>query len=261
MLMANKTIHAEHKMSILEGKIAIVTGASSGLGEATAVALTQEGAKTVLAARRGDRLRAIEKRINASGGTALAIEADVTDGSQLQRLIETVHAQFGRVDILINNAGVMLNAPASSATTDNWRRMIEVNVLALMNATHAVLPIMKAGGGGHIVNISSVAALNSNPGASVYSASKAAVSVFSDSIRKEHSRDNIRVTTISPGAIATELPDHIADAEWKARFHEWMKNMTPLQAEDVAAAIIFALTRPPYMCIGEMVIRPTLQER
>lgn len=231
------------------------------MGEATALKLSAAGAVVVLVARREDRLQALQKRICDAGGKAHSVVLDIADETATRSMIESVRGEHGRIDILINNAGVMLNGPAATVGMDQWRTMVEVNVIGLMNATHAVLPLMREQGGGHIVNISSVAALNSNPGASVYSASKAAVSVFSDAIRKECAKDGVRVSTISPGAIATELPDHIADETWKANFREWMKTMTPLEAADVADAILYVLTRPAHMCIGEMVIRPTRQER
>jgi len=248
-------------MQRLAGKVAIVTGASSGIGEATAKALAGEGAKVVLAARRIERLREVEKKIADAGGEALAVEADVSGEEGVHRVLAAAQARFGRVDILINNAGVMLNSPLQSVATDDLRRMVDLNVMGLVYLSQAVLPLMKKQGSGHIVNISSVAARLSNPGSAVYAATKAAVNAFSESLRKEVLRDHIRVTVISPGVVATELADHIPDPATKKGFEDWMGSMTPLQAEDLAAAVLYVVTQPPHVAVNELLIRPTEQER
>lgn len=245
--------------SKLDGKVAIVTGASSGIGEATALALAAEGAKVALVARRADRLEKLVKRISESGGQALPIVADVADDTQAHEMVQKAKEQFGRVDILVNNAGVMLNGPIEGADTEDWRRMVNTNVLGLMYATHAALPIMKAQGEGHIVNISSVAGRVAQAGSAVYNATKWGVGGFSEALRQEVHKDKIRVTIIEPGAVATELTEHITNPAAKERIQAWVKSLTPLESEDIAAAIIYAVTQPPRVNVNEILIRPTDQ--
>ena len=248
-------------MASLTGKIAIVTGASSGIGEATALALAAEGAKVALVARRADRLEALTKRIQASGGEALALVADISDDTQAHDIVHKTQAVWGKVDILINNAGVMLLGAIDGADTEDWRRMINTNVLGLMYATHAALPIMKEQQQGHIVNISSVAGRVANAGSGVYNASKWAVGAFSESLRKEVYKDNIRVTIIEPGLVATELPQHITNPAAKEVAKNFYGSVTNLESEDIAAAIIYALSQPARVNVNEILIRPTEQER
>jgi NADP-dependent 3-hydroxy acid dehydrogenase YdfG len=243
----------------LEGKVAIVTGASSGIGEATAVGLAAEGAQVVLAARRGDRLEKLAQDIAQQGGKALPVITDVTDEAQIRHMVGQVKAEFGRVDILVNNAGVMLLGPIDGADTEEWRRMININVLGLMYATHAVLPLMKEQGAGHIVNISSVAGRTASANVAVYNASKWAVCAFSEALRQEVSKEKIRVTVIEPGAVVTELADHITNAAVKERIQTWVSGMTPLESEDIAGAIVYAVTQPPRVNVNEILIRPTDQ--
>lgn len=245
--------------SKLNNKVAIVTGASSGIGEATALALAAEGAKVALVARRADRLEKLVKRISESGGQALPIVADVADDTQAHEMVQKAKDQFGRVDILVNNAGVMLNGPIEGADTEDWRRMVNTNVLGLMYATHAALPIMKAQGEGHIVNISSVAGRIAQAGSGVYNATKWGVGGFSEALRQEVHKDKIRVTIIEPGAVATELTEHITNPAAKERIQAWVKSLTPLESEDIAAAIIYAVTQPPRVNVNEILIRPTDQ--
>jgi NADP-dependent 3-hydroxy acid dehydrogenase YdfG len=245
----------------LAGKVAIVTGASSGIGEATALALADVGATVAIAARRGDRLEALAKRILDQGGEVLSIIADVSDEAQVKAMVQKTHAEYGRVDILVNNAGVMLLGMIDGANTEDWRRMININVLGLMYATHAVLPIMKAQGAGHIVNISSVAGRFANAGTGVYNATKWAVGAFSESLRKEVYQNNIRVTLIEPGLVATELPQHITDPAAKERAQQFYGSLKALESEDIAAAIAYAVTQPPHVNVNEILIRPTEQER
>lgn len=245
----------------LAGKVAIVTGASSGIGEATALALADAGATVAIAARRSDRLEALAKRILDQGGQVLSITADVSDEAQVKAMVQKTHAEYGRVDILVNNAGVMLLGMIDGANTEDWRRMININVLGLMYATHAVLPIMKAQGEGHIVNISSVAGRVANAGSGVYNATKWAVGAFSESLRKEVYQNNIRVTIIEPGLVATELPQHITDSDAKERAQQFYGSVKNLESEDIAAAIAYAVTQPPHVNVNEILIRPTEQER
>jgi NADP-dependent 3-hydroxy acid dehydrogenase YdfG len=245
----------------LAGKVALVTGASSGIGEATALALADAGATVAIAARRSDRLEALAKRILDQGGKVLAITANVSDESQVRAMVQKTHVEYGRVDVLVNNAGVMLLGMIDGANTEDWRRMINTNVLGLMYATHAVLPIMKAQGTGHIVNISSVAGRFANAGTGVYNATKWAVGAFSESLRKEVYQNNIRVTIIEPGLVATELPQHITDLGAKERAQQFYGSVKTLESEDIAAAIAYAVTQPPHVNVNEILIRPTEQER
>ncbi len=246
---------------VLSGKVALVTGASSGIGEATAIALAQAGASVAVAARRLDRLDALVQHITEAGGKAIAIAADVADEKQAREMVEITKGDFGRLDMLINNAGVMLLGLIDSANTGDWRRMINTNVLGLMYGTHAALPIMKEQGGGHIVNVSSVAGRGAFPGAGVYCATKWAVGAFSESLRREALRYNIRVTLIEPGAVDTELRDHITDAKAKAASDERFFAMkAPLLSEDIAAGIVYAVSASARVGVNEILIRPTEQE-
>lgn len=245
----------------LDGKVAIVTGASSGIGEVTALALAAEGARVAAVARRADRLEALTKRIAEGGGEAIAIAADIADESQVREIVNKTNAQWGRVDILVNNAGVMLLGLIDGADTEDWRRMVNINVLGLMYATHAVLPIMKQQGEGHIVNLSSVAGRTARAGAGVYNVTKWGVVAFSEALRQEVYKDKIRVTIIEPGAVATELTQHITDSNAKQQIEAFVQSMTPLEGEDIAAAIVYAVTQPPRVNVNEILIRPTEQER
>lgn len=244
----------------LAGKVALVTGASSGIGEAAAAALAAAGAKVAVAARRADRLEALAVRIEKAGGTALRIEADVTSNGDVTAMVEKVVAEWGRLDILVNNAGVMLLSPAAEATLDDWRRMVELNLLALMGVTKAALPHLKAAKG-HIVNVSSIAGRVANPGASGYAATKFGVVGFSESLRREVYADKVRVTVIEPGLVRTELGDHITNAASKAGLDQRLATMEALTADDVAAAILYAVSQPSRVNVNEIVIRPTDQER
>ena len=251
----------EGRLESLKGKVAIVTGASSGIGEATAAALAAEGARVVVNARRGDRLREHVRRISEAGGEALAVEADVAREDGVRRLIEAARERFGRVDILINNAGVMLNGPLEKVESADFRRMVDLNLMGIVYACQAVVPLMREQGGGNIVNISSVASRIAGPGSAVYAATKAAVNVFSEALRKETFKDHIRITVIEPGVVATELADHIPDAATKKGFEELTSAMTPLQPEDLAAAVLYAVTQPAHVAVNILVVRPTEQER
>ena len=246
---------------ILQGKVALVTGASSGIGEATALALAKEGASVALSARRSDRIEALVQRIEKEGGQALPIVADVADEAQANDMVRTAHARWGRLDILVNNAGLMLLGPIEGADTEDWRRMIYTNVLGLMYTTHAALPLLKAQGAGHIVNISSVAGRTARAGSGVYNASKWGVVAFSEALRQEVFQDHIRVTVIEPGAVATELTEHITNPNAKKETQDWVSSLTPLQSEDIAAAILYAVTQPPHVNVNEILIRPTEQGR
>ncbi|MGI9059827.1 MAG: SDR family oxidoreductase [Ktedonobacteraceae bacterium] len=243
----------------LAGRVALVTGASSGIGAATAIALAEEGARVVVLARRSERLEQVVKRIKDVGGEAVAIVADVTNEVQLREAIRRAKALLGRIDILVNNAGVMLLRKIEGVDTEEWRQMLDLNVLAVMLACHEILPIMKAQGGGHIVNISSVAGRQVKAGYSGYNASKWAVGAFSESLRQEVTKQHIRVTVIEPGMVATELRQHITDPEVRKAQEDAVHGGTPLQGEDIAAVIVFAVTQPEHVSISEILVRPTEQ--
>jgi NADP-dependent 3-hydroxy acid dehydrogenase YdfG len=245
----------------LEGKVVIVTGASAGIGEATAIALAQERATVAIAARRAERLNAVAERIEASGGKALPIVADITDETQANNLVQKTKAEFGRVDILVNNAGVAYLGEIDGGNTSEWRRMIDINVLGLLYTTHAVLPILKEQGVGHIVNISSVAGRTVRAGVGVYNLTKWGVNAFSEALRQEVYKHNIRVTIIEPGLVDTEINNHITDPVARQTSEERRKSLTPLQSEDIAAAIVYAVTQPQHVNVNEILIRPTGQDR
>ena len=246
-------------MQKLNGKVAVVTGASSGIGEATAEALAAEGAAVVVAARREERLADLAKRIEEGGGRVLAAACDVADEDQAHGLIRKAEEEFGRVDILVNNAGVMLLSTVGKGLSDEWRRMFDVNVLGLLYTTDAAVEMMKRQGGGHLVNISSVAGRKVTRDASgVYAGSKFAVGAISEGLRQELLEDNIRVTIVEPGAVATELTDHITDEDAKESLGGLL-NLEILEAEDIANAIIYAVTQPARVSVNEILIRPTQQ--
>ncbi len=244
----------------LTGKVALVTGASSGIGEATALALAAEGAAVAISARREDRLQELVKRISDSGGKAYPIVADVEEEAQANEIVQKAKNELGRIDILVNNAGVMLLGMIEGADTEDWRRMINTNVLGLMYATHAVIPIMKEQNSGHIVNISSVAGRTARAGSGGYNASKWAVVAFSEALRQEMVKYHVRVTTIEPGAVATELTQHITDQTAKKTVQDRISKITPLESEDIANAILYAVTQPDRVDVNEILIRPTEQD-
>ena len=245
----------------LAGKVALVTGASSGIGEATAVALSAEGAAVAIAARRVDRLEALKGKLEADGATVLALELDVTDEAACSRAVERTVAGLGGLDIVVNNAGVMLLGPIEGADTEDWRRMIDTNVYGLIYLTHAALPHLLAHGGGHVVQVSSVAGRVARAGSGVYNATKFAVNAFSESLRQEVTTRGVRVTMVEPGAVATELQSHITHADTKAGIEQWIGGMRPLQADDIARAVVYAVTQPPHVSVNELLIRPTDQDR
>lgn len=234
-------------VSKLEGKVAIITGASSGIGEATAIALAAEGAKVVIAARRVERLEAVAKQIIDHGGQALSIVSDITDEAQAQNVIQKAHTEFGHIDILVNNAGISFPGRIENADPSNWRKMIDINVLALMYTTHIALPIFKAQKSGHIVNISSVAGRIARAGMAGYNVTKWGVNAFSEALRQEVYQDNIRVTIIEPGLVETEIDQHITDVVAKQEIEARRKAITPLQSEDIAAAIVYAVSQPQHV--------------
>jgi NADP-dependent 3-hydroxy acid dehydrogenase YdfG len=245
----------------LDGKTALVTGASSGIGEATALALASEGARVALAARRRDRLEELASRIRASGGETLVLEVDYSDEKAAAESVKRVEAEWGRLDILINNAGVMYLEPISEEALDRWRKMVEVNVLGLIGATAAALPGMRARKEGHIVNIASTAGRIASPNGAGYNATKFGVVGFTEALRKEVYKDNIRATAIEPGVVETELREHVAHEEAQKSINAYADAMRQLKAQDIADLIAFVVTRPDHVNINEVLIRPTDQER
>jgi len=199
------------------------------------------------------------KRITDKGGKAFPIVGDVAEEAQANEIVQKAYKELGRLDILVNNAGVMLLGQIDGANTEDWRRMINTNVLGLLYVTHAALPIMKGQNSGHIVNISSVAGRTARAGSGVYNASKWGVVGFSEALRQEVLKNKIRVTIIEPGIVATELTNHITDETAKKTMQDWAKSMTPLESEDIAAAIAYAVTQPERVNVNEILIRPTEQ--
>jgi NADP-dependent 3-hydroxy acid dehydrogenase YdfG len=246
----------------LEGRKAVVTGASSGIGEATALAFADAGATVALGARRKDRLEDLAKRIGAEGGTAHVFEVDVGDEAAARSFIEGAAEQMGGLDILVNNAGVMLLGPVEGGDTDEWRQMINVNVLGLLYCTQAAMPLIRDAGGGNIVNISSVAGRVAAMGSGVYNFTKFGVVGFSEALRQEAMHSGIRVTVVEPGFVETELQGHNKNPVVVEAI-EKMREQTGevLQAEDIAAAIHYVVSQPQRVSIGEMLIRPTGQQR
>lgn len=245
----------------LDGKVALVTGASSGIGEATALALARAGARVAVAARRRDRLDGVARRIGELRSESLVLEADVASAPAAESIVQKTVDRWGRLDILVNNAGLMLLSPIDRARVEDWRRMLDLNLLGLMVLTRAALPHMRRQKDGHVVNISSTAGRVANPDASVYAATKFGVGAFSEALRREVYRDGIRVTIVEPGAVATELREHVPDPETRERIDSWARSMRQLRSEDVAAAILYAVTQPPHVNVNEILLRPTDQER
>jgi clavulanate-9-aldehyde reductase len=242
----------------LHGKVAFVSGASSGIGAATARMLAEQGASVAIAARRTDRLLALRDELTANGADVHVIKLDVTGEQACRDAIASTVDTFGGLDILVNNAGVMLLGPVEGADITDWTRMIEVNVLGLMYLTHAALPHLLERKG-TLVQISSVAARVVGKGAAVYNASKFAVNGFSEGVRHEVTERGVRVVVIEPGSVATELRDHITHAPSKAAIEERVSKIRQLQAEDIAESVRYAVTAPPHVSVNEILIRPTDQ--
>ncbi len=249
----------------LDGTVALITGASSGIGAATARALVAQGAAVALAARRKERLEQLAADITGNGGHALVIETDVTDKTQARSAVERTVAELGRLDILVNNAGVMLLGPIENAPLEEWDQMVRLNVLGLLYTTHAALPhLLKAAADAprqvaDLVNVSSVAGRVARAGVGVYDATKFGVVAFSESLRQEITRRHVRVSVIEPGFVATELQSHVR-AEVREQSLQRFADIEPLAAEDIADAIQYIVTRPRRISINEVLIRPTEQE-
>ena len=250
----------------LQGTVALVTGASSGIGEATAIALAAHGAAVAIAARRRDRLEALAARIAADGGKALVLEADVTDEEQAAAIVERTVAELGRLDTVVNNAGLMLLGPIVDADADEWMLMLDLNVKGLMHVTHAALPhLLRAAESeprrvADLVNVSSVAGRFARAGSGAYNASKWAVNAFSESLRQEITKRHVRVALIEPGFVETELQSHN-----RPEIQDLIRTLVPqgagLEASDIADAIVYIVTRARHIAINEVLIRPTEQDR
>jgi NADP-dependent 3-hydroxy acid dehydrogenase YdfG len=246
----------------LDGRRVAITGASSGIGAATAELLAGEGAAVAIGARREDRLNELAEKIGSAGGRAVALRADVADESSANEFVRRAHEELGGLDALVNNAGVMLLGPIQDADTEQWRRMIDVNLLGLLYCTHAALPLMRDAGGGHIVNISSVAGRVASLGSGVYNLTKWGVGAFSESLRQEVGGMGIRVTIVEPGYVDTELQghnEHPMVLEGIKRMQESIPKV--LDAEDIARAIHYALAQPQHVSVNEVLVRPTGQPR
>ncbi|MBA2414423.1 MAG: SDR family NAD(P)-dependent oxidoreductase [Geodermatophilaceae bacterium] len=242
----------------LDGKVALVTGASSGIGAATAIALAAEGAAVAIAARRTDRLEALRAKLDEQSASVLVLELDVTDEQACRVAVRSTVDELGGLDILVNNAGVMMLGVIDGADTTDWTRMIETNVLGLMFMTHAALPHLLERNG-QVIQVSSTAGRVAAKGAGVYNATKFAVNAFSESLRQEVTQRGVRVTLIEPGIVETELRDHITDSAAKESITARAAEMRQLQSGDIAAAIVYAATQPEHVAVNEILIRPTDQ--
>jgi len=251
---------------VLDGTVALVTGASSGIGEATALALAEDGAAVVLAARRRDRLEQLAERIRGGPEKTLVLEVDVTDESQVTQMVADAVGRFGRLDTLVNNAGVMLLGPISGAPTEEWRRMVNLNLLGLLYCTHAALPHLLHAAESEprrvadVVNVSSVAGRVARFNSGVYNATKFGVGAFSESLRQEVTARHVRVTIVEPGATTTELALHNRP-EILEGMAQTFGGIEMLGAEDIANAVHYAVTQPRRVAVNEILVRPTEQER
>ena len=242
----------------IEGKVVVITGASSGLGEATARLLSAQGAIVVLGARRADRIQSLADELTGKGGKALAVVTDVTYCDQVKRLVDAAVQKYGRIDVMINNAGLMPQAPLERLKIDEWNRMIDVNIKGVLYGIAAALPYMKQQKAGHFINVSSVAGHKVGPGFAVYAATKHAVRALSEGLRQEVKPYNIRTTVISPGAVATELPNSVTEPDIAENVRKIYENAIP--AESFARAVEFAMSQPEEVDVNEILFRPTRQE-
>jgi NADP-dependent 3-hydroxy acid dehydrogenase YdfG len=248
----------------LEGTVALITGASSGIGEATAATLAGSGATVAIAARREDRLEELKRRIEQSGARALAIAADVTDQQQAEQAVARTVSELGRLDILINNAGMMLLGPVQDAPLDEWERMVHINVLGLLYCAHAALPHLIDAAEqeprrvSDMINVSSVAGRVARRGSGVYNLTKFGVGAFTESLRQEVAPRHVRVGVIEPGAVATELSGHNRP-EIQETIRDRFKDIERMQSEDIADAILYMVTRPRHVAVNELLIRPSEQ--
>ena len=242
----------------IRGKVVVITGASSGLGEAAARFLSAQGATVVLGARRSDRLQSLADELSGSGGKALAVATDVTHRNQVKRLVDTAAQKFGRVDVMINNAGIMPRAPLERLTIDDWDRTIDVNIKGVLYGIAAALPHMKKQKSGHMIFVSSVAGHKIGPDFAVYGATKHAVRALAEGFRQEVKPYNIRTTIISPGAVATELPDSVTEPDIAEKIRTYYDEIA-IPAESFAQAVIFAMSQPEEVDVNEILFRPIKQ--
>ena len=243
----------------ITGKVVVITGASSGLGEAAARLLSANGAKVVLGARRVERLQTIVEELNKNGGNALAVATDVKELSQVKHLVDMAVQTHGRIDVMINNAGVMPSSPLERLKVDEWEQMIDVNIKGVLYGIAAALPYMKEQKSGHIINVSSVAGHKVRPGNVIYAATKHAVRAISEGLRQEVKPYNLRTTIISPGAVATELLNTVAEPDESERIRNYF-NKYAISADSFARAVAFAISQPEEVDINEILFRPTAQE-
>ncbi|WDS36496.1 SDR family oxidoreductase [Pseudoxanthomonas sp.] len=243
----------------IEGKVVVITGASSGLGEATARMLATQGAAVVLGARRAERIQALAAELVAAGGKAIAVTTDVTDAAQVQRLVDRAIEVHGQVDVLINNAGLMPQSLLERLKIEDWDRTIDVNIKGVLYGIAAVLPHMQQRKSGQIINVSSVAGHKVRAGGAVYAATKHAVRVISEGLRQEVKPYNIRTTVISPGAVDTELPDSATEADVRENMRKYYADVA-IPADAFARAVVFAMQQPEDVDINEILFRPTRQE-
>ena len=239
------------------GKVAAITGASSGIGQATARVLAGAGMTVALAARRSERIEALAQEINGDGGRALAIPTDVAKEEDARAFIERTHAELGAIDVLVNNAGVMLNGPIDGAPLDEWRQMIDVNIMGVLYCTHAAVPLMRQAGGGHVVMVSSVGGRVIGKFSGVYNLTKFGLGAFSEALRQESQGDGLRVTVLEPGRVETELRDHIRPEVLEQTGGAFSQTM-PLAAEEMANAILWSISQPTNVVVSELLMRPAI---
>lgn len=243
----------------IEGKVIVITGASSGLGEAAARDLSAKGAVVVLGARRADRIQSLAKELTDQGQKALALTTDVTKYEQVKKLVDTAAQIYGRIDVIINNAGLMPQSPLDRLKIDEWNQMIDVNIKGVLYGIAAALPYMKQQKTGHIINVSSVAGHKVRPNGAVYSATKHAVRIISEGLRQEVKPYNIRTTIISPGAVDTELPNTISEPDIAESMQKFYKDYS-IPADSFARVVAFAISQPDEVDINEILFRPAKQE-
>ena len=243
----------------IQGKVVVITGASSGLGEATARELSAQGATVVLGARRVDRIKSLADELTRRGGKALAVPTDVIHSEQVKKLVDGAVQAYGRIDVMINNAGLMPQSPLERLRIDEWDRMIDVNIKGVLYGIAAALPYMKQQKSGHIINVSSVAGHKVRAGGAVYAATKHAVLALSEGLRQEVKPCNIRTTVISPGAVATELPNSISEPDVAEGFQKFYEEFA-IPSDSFARAVAFAISQPEDVDVNEILFRPTRQE-
>jgi NADP-dependent 3-hydroxy acid dehydrogenase YdfG len=242
----------------IKGKVVVITGASSGLGEAAARLLSAEGASVVLGARGVDRLKSLADELDRSGGKALAVVTDVIDRQQVKRLVDAAVQKVGRIDVMLNNAGIMPRAPLERLTIDDWDRTVDINIKGVLYGIAAALSPMKQQKSGHMIFVSSVAGHKVGPDFAVYAATKHAVRVLAEGFRQEVKQYNIRTTVISPGAVATELPGSVTEQDIAAKIQQYYEDIA-IPAESFAQAVVFAMSQPDEVDVNEILFRPTRQ--